>query len=399
MSEVLPVVRLKKGREKSVLRRHPWIFSGGILEESDQKSGWVEVQDVEGRVVGFGHYSPASQIRVRLWSIGPARPDFCALIKERLQSAKARRAALAADTDAVRYVNSEGDFMPGIVLDKYADTLVLQIQTAGAEKIREDIVQGVRSVFDEPNLFEKSAGRTEEDLPDRAGVVYGKLPEPAVQIRNGPHRLWVDLAGGHKTGFYLDQRRNIRLLREFMEKETRRSDSSNLLDCFCYTGAFGIGLKEIFGRITSVDSNSAALELCEKNWRTNGGSDKSAEFIRADAFRYLRESAIGPFDAVVLDPPSFAKRKNEVDGACRGYKDILRLSMKAIRPGGVLAAFCCSHHISADLFQKISFAAALDAARQVQILARFGADVDHPVSIDHPEGDYLKGLLLRVLGA
>ena len=211
----------------------------------------------------------------------------------------------------------------------------------------------------------------------------------------------MDIPGGQKSGFYFDQRRNIRLLREFISAETANAGKKGrLLDCFCYSGAFGVSLKEFHENVTFVDSSQQALGLSEKNWDTNrqaGGSGPAqAEYICMDAFQYLRRTTPGEFDTIILDPPSFARRKGEVDGACRGYKDIFRLAMKHLRADGILAVFCCSHHIDADLFQKVVFAAALDAGRLAQIVARFSADIDHPVSVDHPEGDYLKGLLLRV---
>lgn len=391
-------IRLKKGREKSVLRRHPWIFSGAVdatREPADNPSPLVEVVDASGQTLGFGLHSTQSQIRIRMMSFGPDRPDLPALLKERLTAAKNARQTLLIETDAVRYVNSEGDFLPGMTLDKYADTLVLQIPTEGMERIREDLIRAVRSVFVEPLLFEKSGSR-EKGLGDRAEIIYGDGFRPVVQIRTGASRFWVDIEKGQKSGFFLDQRRNIRTLREFLGGGESQK-TAHLLDGFCYSGAFGINMAGAFGRVTFLDSSESALELCRKNCADNLRPDKTAaEFVRTDAFQYLRTSC-GPFDAVVLDPPSFAKRKSEIEGACRGYKDIFRLAMKALRPEGLLAVFCCSHHINADLFQKVAFAAALDANRQARILSRFSQDADHPISVDHPEGEYLKGLLLRVL--
>lgn len=334
-----------------------------------------------------------------MWSFGEAPAGFEKILGGRLAAARHRRQIFLESTDAFRYVNSEGDFLPGIILDKYAGALVLQLQTEGVDRKRDEIVRAIRSNFDEPGLLEKSTDRTEENLPDREAILYGTIPDSAVQIRTDSVKFRVDIREGHKSGFYLDQRKNLRLLSRFFSGRpaANLAEPRHLLDCFCYSGAFGVSLRNLFGRVTFVDSSEEALQLCEKNWNENGGAAGNAEFIRQDAFRYLRNADIGPFDAVVLDPPSFAKRKNEVDGACRGYKDILRLAMKLIRPGGTLAAFCCSHHISADLFQKVAFAAAVDAGRNAQILDRFGPDIDHPVSIDHPEGDYLKGLLLGII--
>ncbi|OGH55658.1 MAG: hypothetical protein A3G34_01145 [Candidatus Lindowbacteria bacterium RIFCSPLOWO2_12_FULL_62_27] len=386
----MSVVRLKKGREKSAQRRHPWIFSGAISDETGAEA-WAEVQDAGGRTLGFGLRSPQSQIRVRMWSFGEVPADFSELLPRRLTDARARRSALLEKTDAVRYVNSEGDFLPGIILDKYGDTLVLQLLTEGADRQRDAVTAAIRAVFQEPNLYEKSTGRTEEGLPDRAGPIYGAAPESAARTRVDDRSFWVDIPRGHKTGFYLDQRKNLRRLREWLPAR-----SHDLLDLFCYSGAFGVTMRDKFEKVTFVDLSGDALSLCERNWDSNGGPG-GAEFVCQDVFRYLRQPTIGPFDAVVLDPPSFARRKNEVEGACRGYKDVQRLAMKALQPGGLLAAFCCSHHIDADLFQKVVFAAALDARRPAQVLDRFGPDQDHPVSIDHPEGEYLKGMLLRVL--
>lgn len=334
-----------------------------------------------------------------MWSHGEGPADFESLLRERLAQARRRRASLLADTDALRYVNSEGDFLPGIVLDKYAGVLVLQLLTEGVDRKREEIVRAIREIFEEPGLIEKSVGRTEENLPDRIAIAYGEDPPARVEIRNRELKFWVDIRGGHKSGFYLDQRKNIDALAEFFSRKSLppHGGRGTVLDCFCYSGAFGVSLGRRFERVTFLDSSAAALDLCEKNWSANGLPPTAVEYICQDAFRHLRQPDLGEVDAIILDPPSFAKRKSEVDGACRGYKDIERLAMKALRPGGALAIFCCSHYIDADLFQKIAFAAALDAGRQAQILARFGPDLDHPVSIDHPEGDYLKGLLLRIL--
>lgn len=392
------VVRLKKGRTKSVERRHPWIFSGAIESEPTVACAWVRVEDATGRTIAFGQHNPHSQIRVRVWSVGEDVPDPASMIRDRLKLARDRRRGLLHETDAIRYVNAEGDFLPGIVLDKYGDTLVLQLLTAGADQVRDPIVESIRANFDEPRLFEKSVGRAVEGLPDRDAPLYGGDPPAAIRIRIGGDRFDMDVRSGHKTGFYLDQRLNIRRMHDFLQSHgTPVGAGARLLDAFCYSGSFGISLRDLFERVTFVDSSSAALQSCKQNWTANGADAARAEFIPQDVFEYLRRTDIGDFNAAVIDPPSFARSRREVDGACRGYKDIQRLAMKRIRPGGFLAAFGCSQHIDADLFQKIVFAAAVDAKRQAQILMRFGPDIDHPVSIDHPEGDYLKGLLLRII--
>lgn len=385
-------VRLKKDREKSVLRRHPWIFSGAVENLSEAADPWMPVTDHAGRTLGWGLVSPKSQIRVRMWTFGKAAADFEELLRDRLRTAGLARGPLLARTDALRYVNSEGDFLPGIILDKYADTLVLQLLTEGTDRKRESIIQAVRDVFDEPGLFEKSVDRKEENLPDRLERVAGEEPPATARIRKEDLTFFVNLREGHKTGMYLDQRENIRILRRFLGE--RDHPAPRLLDAFCFSGAFGVSLGKHFHEVVFLDSSKAALELAEKNWRANHPGE--AQFIRGDAFQFLRRPDLGSFDAVILDPPAFAKKKVDVDRACRGYKDLQRLAMMRLAPGGILAAFSCSHHIDQDLFQKVLFAAAIDAGRPAQILARLGPDTDHPVSLDHPEGHYLKGFLLRV---
>ncbi len=380
------------GRDASARRRHPWIFSGAVSEESGD-APVARVVSHEGVTLGHGVYSPRSQIRVRVWTWGEDEPDWPALIRERMSAAKKSRRALLTETDAVRYINSEGDFLSGIFLDKYGDTLVLQLLTEGTDRMRDIIIDALRATFDEPNAFEKSAGRTEEGLPDRAESIYGAAPDGPTDIHCGESRFFVDIQKGHKSGFYLDQRANRRFLRAFY---SARGVNRRALDCFCHSGAFGVTLRDFFPSVDFLDSSESAMNICQKNWERQAPAGSAAKFIREDAFQFLREIPERDYDLVILDPPSFAKRSREVDRACRGYKDIQRLAFRAIAPGGNLAAFSCSHHIDRDLFQKVVFSAALDAGRDVQIVARFGHDSDHPVSLYHPEGEYLHGLFLRV---
>jgi 23S rRNA (cytosine1962-C5)-methyltransferase len=386
-------VFLKKGRERPVLRGHPWIFSGAIDEtEGDSETACVaDVFDAQRNWLARGLFSPKSQIRVRIltWQEEPIDGHF---FTRRLTRALAlRQKHLSSTTNAYRLVNGEGDFLPGLIVDRYGDLLVCQIFTAGMDLLKGIVMQSLSGLISIKGIYERSEGRVreEEGLESSVGVVAGEGPPDFVPIEENGFQFMVDVRRGQKTGFFLDQRDNRELLSTLAEGQT-------ILNCFSYSGAFTVyafsgGAKEV----TSLDSSSPALELAEKHLELNGFSSHG-ELLKADAFTYLKECDMS-FDTVVLDPPSLAHKRNDVTAATGGYKFLNLHALKRLRPGGLLLTFSCSQHVSVDLFQKVVFGAAVDAGRKVSVLKRLGQAIDHPFSLHHPEGEYLKGLLLKVL--
>ncbi len=388
---------LKPGREKSLARRHPWIFSGALARVAgDPDSGdTVAVRSGSGEFLAWAAYSPASQIRARVWSWDEAERVDAAFLRTRLRHALEARARLlgAEESDGMRIVHGESDGLPGIIVDRYGEVIVLQLLTAGAERWRSELTEGVRELTVCTCVYERSDAdvREIEGLPARSGVMYGAVPAAGVQISEHGIRYGVDVAQGHKTGFYLDQRDN----RKRVGALARGRD---VLNCFCYTGGFTLnalagGAKSVL----SVDGSAGALAQAQDNLRRNALDADRAEWLEADVFKELRalRDQGRSFDLIVLDPPKFAPTAAFAEKAARGYKDINLLALKLLRPGGLLASFSCSGGVSAELFQKILAGAALDARVQASIVGRFTAAADHPVLLSFPEGDYLKGLLLR----
>ena len=388
---------LKPGREKSLLRRHPWIFSGAVARVAgDPETGdTVAVCAAGGEILAWAAYSPASQIRARVWSWDENERIDGEFLRERLRRALDARARLlaAGASDAMRIVHGESDGLPGVIADRYGDVVVLQLLAAGAERWRAELAEGVRELTGCVCVFERSDAdvRELEGLPVRSGVLYGALPAAGVQIREHGLVYGVDVAAGHKTGFYLDQRDNRKRIGELARDR-------DVLNCFCYTGGFTLnalagGAKSVL----SVDSSADAIARAKDNLARNDLDAARAEWQEADVFKYLRtlRDQGRSFDLVVLDPPKFAPTAAFAEKAARGYKDINLLALKLLRPGGLLASFSCSGGVSADLFQKILAGAALDAGVEVSIVGHFAASADHPVLLSFPEGDYLKGLLLR----
>jgi 23S rRNA (cytosine1962-C5)-methyltransferase len=397
VSSSVPALTLKPGREKSLTRRHPWVFSGAVAQMRGEveSGGNVAVCASDGRFLAWAALSHASQIRARVWSFDvKAIPDE-ALLRSRVAAAVARRAGMAADCDALRLVHAEADGLPGLIADRYADTLVVQITSVGAERWRNVLVDALREASGCPNVFERSDAdvRALEGLPVRVGVLAGVVPEGlagGLTIAERGLRYRVDVVTGQKTGFFLDQRDN----RAAVGALCRDRD---VLNCFCYTGGFTLSALAGGARsVLSVDSSAAALELAQQNVVLNGLDEARTEWADADVFRFLRElRAEGrTFDFIVLDPPKFAPTSKDVERAARGYKDINLNAMRLLRPGGMLATFSCSSGISADLFQKIVAGAAADAGMSFGIEQRFFAAPDHPVMLEFPEGEYLKGLLV-----
>ena len=388
---------LKPGREKSLERRHPWIFSGAVARvQGEPASGdSVAVRAAGGEFLAWAAYSPASQIRARVWSWHEAERIDAELLHARLARAIEARARLlsAGASDALRLVHGESDGLPGVVADRYAEVVVLQLLSAGAERWREALSAGLRELTGCACVYERSDAdvRALEGLPARSGAIHGALPPSGVQLREHGLVYAVDVAAGHKTGFYLDQRDNRRRMGELAR-------DAEVLNCFCYTGGFTLNaLAGGAASVLSIDSSAEALALARDNLLLNELDAARAEWQEADVFKHLRtlRDQGRSFDLIVLDPPKFAPTAAFVEKAARGYKDINLLALKLLRPGGLLASFSCSGGVSAELFQKILAGAALDAGVDASIVGRFAAAADHPVLLSFPEGDYLKGLLLR----
>lgn len=395
----MKTVVLKSGRERSVLRRHPWIFSGAVASDGGAVSGdEVAVAAADGSPVGRGWFSAASQIRVRMVAFGP-RGSFD--LENAVAAAVARRQEFfdpGAATDACRVVNAESDGLPGVVADRYGDFVVCQLTSAGAAQRERELaaalmrtVPGCRGV----SVRDDVESRRKENLPVSPAwrQLAGEEPPPLVEIREGAVRFAVDVREGHKTGFYLDQRAARAAV-------ARTAAGREVLNCFAYTGGFGLAAAAGgAARVVQVDVSSAALRLARENAARTFGGDAPCpvDYVEADVFAYLRQcrDANRSFDLIVLDPPKFADSRAAVARAARGYKDINLMAMKLLRPGGVLATFSCSGAMDETLFAQILAEAAADAQRDLQTIARTGHDIDHPVGVAFPEGRYLKGALLR----
>lgn len=383
---------LKPGREASVLRRHPWLFSGAVQSaEGDGSDGHAEVLDAKGRPVARGSYSPRSQIVARLWTFDERAPASDLFGERFLAARRLRDAVLPAKTTGFRALNSEGDFCPGVLLDLYGEDAVLELLTEGTEVWRQDLEAAAREVFAPRRLFTRMTG-AERDLGGvgrGSGVSPDGGPSRAPFMESGL-RFFADLSDGQKTGFYLDQRENRSRLRAL-------AAGQRVLNLFSYSGAFSVAaLAGGASRAVDVDASEAALGLAREHRRENGNAAGDEDFVRADVFEDLRRRVQSreSWDIVICDPPAFAKKKADLARAARGYKDINRLAMSLVAPGGWLLTCSCSGLVSADLFQKIVFSASLDAALSFELVARQGAGEDHPVSLDCPEGEYLKGLWL-----
>ena len=387
---------LKPGREKSLKRRHPWIFSGAVakVQGTPGPGETIQVRSATGDLLGLASYSAQSQIVARVWDWKERDIDG-AFFRERVGQAVARRrAVLEEGVEAFRLVHGESDGLPGIIADRYGECAVLQLSSAGADRWRQEIADALLEVDGVTRVWERSDAdvRALEGLPPAVGALRG--PREPTHLEVAEHGLCfrVDLALGHKTGFYLDQRDNRRLVREMAR-------GSDVLDCFCYTGGFALnaragGAHSVVAVDSSVDALAAARAQAERN------SLASVDWIEGDVFQELRRlrDQARRFDLVVLDPPKFAPTAAHAARAARAYKDINLLAFKLLRPGGRLMTFSCSGGVSADLFHKIIAGAALDAGADAQIERWLHAAPDHPVALHFPEGEYLKGLLCRVAG-
>ncbi|MDZ7294949.1 MAG: class I SAM-dependent methyltransferase [candidate division KSB1 bacterium] len=393
-------VVLKKGREASLHRRHPWVFSGAIerLEGAAQAGETVEVLSAEGTFLARGAYSPTSQIAVRVWTFAPEEQVDMAFFRTRLTRAIAAREQLvqAGSTNAYRLVNAESDGLPGLIVDHYAGYHVCQFLSAGAEAWRETIVTSLSEAAPCRGIYERSDidVRAKEDLSARTGLLWGEEPPELIEIFEGNCRFLVDVRRGHKTGFYLDQRENRALVASF-------SRDKEVLNCFAYTGAFGVcAMRAGATSVTNIESSAEALALAEQNMALNDITPSKIQSLHADVFQELRRMRDRgrQFDMVILDPPKFAESQAQIPRASRGYKDINLLAFKLLRDQGLLFTFSCSGLMTPELFQKIVADAALDAGRWVHIIGRLGQAADHPVATNFPEGHYLKGFVCRVVG-
>ncbi|MDO8925953.1 MAG: class I SAM-dependent rRNA methyltransferase [Sideroxyarcus sp.] len=394
-----PAIILKAEREKSLQRRHPWIFSGAVdcIDGKPASGDTVAVHDVAGNFLAWAAYSADSQITARVWSWHEKDVVNEAFLRQRITDALAARRTLAIGQagNGMRIVHGESDGLPGLIVDKYGDVLVMQLGSAGPEHWRETIADILHDLCVPVCIYERSDsdGREREGLPKRNGIVRGTLPENVEVLENGL-RFAVDVAAGQKTGYYLDQRDN----RAFTGTLAADRD---VLNCFCYTGGFSLyALRGGAKSVLSIDSSQEALELAQRNVELNSLDASKAEWQCADVFEALRKlrDQNRKFDLIVLDPPKFAPTAAFAEKASRAYKDINLLGFKLLRPGGLLFTYSCSGGISDDLFQKIIAGAALDAGVDAQIVKKLHAAADHPVLLSFPEGAYLKGLVLRVAG-
>jgi 23S rRNA (cytosine1962-C5)-methyltransferase len=394
-----PQLILKPGREKSIRQRHPWIFSGAIREVlgSPGAGDTADVLDSRGEWLARAGYSPQSQISARIWTWRESQSVDRNFFAESIRQAVECRSFLRAYTNGLRLVNAENDGLPGLIVDSYDGYLVVQFLSAGAERWREEILAVLAEVPDAKGVFERSdvEVREKEGLPLRQGVLQGPEPPPRIVITEGVWKFLVDVRQGHKTGFYLDQRENRTALADLISRSARGKE---VLNVFSYTGAFGVvALASGSGQVINVDSSEAALALIDEQYALNGIPPAPKDSLGGNAFEVLRKfrDQGRSFDVIILDPPKLAQSQRDVDKAARAYKDINWLSMRLLRPNGFLVTFSCSGLVSAELFQKILFSAALDAGRDVQIIATLGQPADHPVRLTFPEGKYLKGFICR----
>ncbi|MCX5842280.1 MAG: class I SAM-dependent rRNA methyltransferase [Deltaproteobacteria bacterium] len=396
VTQKYPKIFLKPGREASLLRGHPWIFSGALASvEGKPNPGDIAVAVThEGVPLALGFYNPVSDISFRLLTTDTTTSINTLFWHTRIRASLALREKIVPEgTTAYRLINAEGDWMPGLIVDRYGDYLVLSIATAGMEQHR----HGILNVFSEElkplGVYERSEGRARqlEGLEDRTCSVYSEQPPEAIEITENRLHFKVDIIKGQKTGFFLDQRPNREIVEQF-------SSQAEVLNCFSYTGAFSVyAARGGATRVVSVDSSETASEIARYNLQRNSFSTERHPVFRDDVFSYLRKTD-ELFDVIILDPPAFAGSKKDIVKAARGYKDINLYAARHLREGALLVTFSCSNYIDETLFQKIVLGAIRDAGKTAQLLHIMGPGQDHPTNLAHPEGRYLKGLLLSLSG-
>lgn len=392
-------VILKKGKEKAALQRHPWIFSGAIdkVKGAPENGEIVKVFGADKSFLAYGYYNSQSRVAVRLLEWDEETAIDKDWYQQKLRNAIASRAHVLnnEDTNTCRLVFSEADYLPGLIVDKYADFLSLQILSAGIENVKADIIDILRAELNPTGIFDKSDAnaRTHENLEVSQGLLWGENPPEFIEVKENGMRYHINIADGQKSGFYCDQRDN----REILAAYTKDKE---VLDCFCYSGGFTLNsLKHGAKHVTSVDSSALAIETLKHNLGLNGFTEDQQTSIQSDVNKQLRafKEEGRTFDVIILDPPKYAPSRSALDRAARAYKDLNRLGMLLLNPGGILATYSCSGAVDLETFKQITAWAALDAGKEVQVIKQFHQPEDHPVRISFPEGEYLKGLLVRVL--
>ncbi|MDW5444999.1 class I SAM-dependent rRNA methyltransferase [Polaromonas sp. SM01] len=387
-------ISLREGKERSLLRRHPWIFDGAIAKGGADAGETVRVEAHDGRFLGWAAFSPSSKIRARVWSFDEAERIDASFFSARIAQAIKARGLFDIQSNGLRLIHGESDGLPGLVVDRYADTLVAQFSSCGTERWKSVIVEALLAQTGLTRLYERSDAsvRSLEGLPEATGWLAGS-GGTAITLTEHDWQLSLDVAEGHKTGFYLDQRDSRRKFADY----TRRLKFQRVLNCYCYTGGFTVAaLAGGAAHVTSIDSSGPAIERAKENVALNGFDADRTTMLDADVNaslrRFLAEGKT--FDAIVLDPPKFAPTVAHAERAARAYKDINRIALSILAPGGVLFTCSCSGGISADLFHKIVASAGMDAGVDAFITERLGGAPDHPMTVTFPEGEYLKGLVL-----
>lgn len=389
---------LKKGKEKAAVLRHPWIFSGALdkIKGKPANGEIVAVWSASQEFLAYGYFNDQSRVALRLMEWNQDVVIDEAWYTQKLKEAIASRTHLLDDnTNTCRLVFSEADLLPGLIVDKYADFLSVQILSAGIETVKDVIINILRSLLNPKGIFDKSdaGARKHENLDPTQGLLWGEEPPEFIEVKENGVVYHINIAEGQKSGFYCDQRDNREILAAYTKGKT-------VLDCFCYSGGFTLNsLKAGASHVTSVDSSALAIETLKHNLSLNGFSDTMQTSVQSDVNKQLRvfKDESQKFDVVVLDPPKYAPSRSALDRAARAYKDLNRLGMLLLQPGGILATYSCSGAVDMETFKQIIAWAALDAGREVQIIKQFHQPEDHPIRMSFPEGEYLKGLLLRVL--
>ncbi|MCZ8253536.1 MAG: class I SAM-dependent methyltransferase [Hylemonella sp.] len=390
----MKLIRIKEGKDRALLRRHPWVFESAIAKGGADAGETVRVESAQGEFLAWAAYSPQSKIRARAWSFDEKQRIDAAFFAHRIAAAVRARARFDIRSNGLRLVHGEADGLPGLIVDRYGDTLVAQFLSAGAERWKSVLVDALLAETGLGQLYERSdaSARGLEGLPEVTGWLRGEGTTQRV-LQEHDWQLGLDIAQGHKTGFYLDQRDSRKRFADY----TARLQFQRVLNCYCYTGGFTVAaLAGGAAHVTSIDSSGPALEQARANVALNGHDLARCEFLDADVNASLRRFAQEgrTFDAIVLDPPKFAPTVAHAERAARAYKDINRLAFKILEPGGVLFTYSCSGGISADLFHKIVASAGADAGVDGYIHERMGGAPDHPMTIAFPEGEYLKGLVV-----
>ncbi len=382
---------LKPGKERALMQRHPWIFSGAIASLPQIDPGEVlPVLSSSGQFLAHAYFHPDNSLSGRVITFEDEPAEIA--VRRLLHEAHALRKAHFHPeiSNAFRLINAEGDGLPGLIVDCYSDVVVIQVNTCGMERLKPLIVETIKELIHPKSIYEKSlsGARRLEGLDDSQGLLFGE-PVQEVEIVERGVRFIVSIAEGQKTGFFLDQR-------EMRAQVMRFSANKRVLNCFSYTGGFALfALKGGASHVESLDSSASALAIAQRNTQLNGYSSSQHSLVQEDAFAYLKRSSMD-FDLVILDPPAFAKKRSDVDAACKGYKEINRLVLEKLPPKTCLLTASCSHYISDELFQNLLFQSAYEAHRRVKILSRHAQALDHPISLYHPEGSYLKSLFLFV---